>query len=88
MSYASGLQGVGIAIPNPDINLHSGLNIDSIFGWSPTPFTAPDPSGLINPFTGNSTTANPSTALAAAKSVSWEVVAGIAALAWLLTRKR
>jgi hypothetical protein len=84
MSYASGLQGVGIAIPNPDINLHPiDTSIEGIFNpfWSPTPFIAPS-SGPLNP------TPDPSTALAAAKSISWEMIAGVAALAWLLTRKR
>jgi len=84
MSYAkSGLQGVGIAIPNPDINLHPiDTSIEDIFNpfWQPTPFVAP--TGPLNP------TPDPTTALAAAKSISWEMVAGIGAVVWLLTRKR
>jgi hypothetical protein len=83
MSYANGLQGVGIAIPNPDINLHPiDTSIEGIFNpfWSPTPFVAPSNTPLSTP--------DPTTALAAAKSISWEMVAGIGAVVWLLTRKR
>ena len=86
MSYASGLQGVGIAIPNPSIDLHpQDVNIDSIinpylYNWTPTPFVTP--SGPLNP------TPDPTTAIAAAKSISWEMVVGLGAIAWLLTRRK